>query len=308
MPKEKGIIHIPAVLFLVGVLVLSLTLITSLKQSSSYDQSKAVKGTLIAKGDNGDSSGSSGSTPKPESKTKTVTPEGVRVETKDKEDKQKTEIRFGEGEKIKTRVEEGRARIDVYSGGVKVRYEFRDGQLAVKVENEEGEELELEPEEIEEIEDDIEEELEDDGIKIATAGGKLAVIKNRFGASTNFPLSINPATNELIVTTSAGQKTVTILPDQAVQNMLAANVISRLGARAIVDAALQNQVASASAIVELGVRNNIPVYEIPGIRDFRLLGFIPVSAPVTAVVSAETGGLLATEQSLFTRIIDFLSP
>lgn len=291
MAKEKGFAHIPVVLILLIIVAVGSGLLV--RQTSNQE----VKGTLIAKDDN------SGSTT-----TKTTTSEGVRIKTKTSDEKQKTEIRFGEGEKIKTRVEEGRSRIDVYSGGVKVRYELKDGQLKVKVENEEGEELELEEEEIEEVEDEVEDELEDADIKIATAAGRLAIIKNRFGAFTNFPLTINPKTNELIITTHAGQKTVTILPDQAVQNMLAANIISRLGSQAIVDAVLQNQVASASAIVDLGVRENIPVYEIPGIRDFRLLGFIPLSQPVTVVVSAETGELVTTEQSILTRVIDLFSP
>lgn len=315
--KQKGIIHLSILLILVTV-ALGTALLVNYPNSDYQD----VKGTLIAKDDDKDdedrsgssrsgSSGSlsgTGSTPKPESETKTETLNGVRVETKDKEDKQKTEIRFSEEERVKTKIEEGKARIEVRSGGVKVRYELKDGQLAVKVESEEGEELELEDKEIEEIEDEVEEKLEDDGIKIATAAGKLAVIKNRFGASTNFPLSINPATNELIVTTPAGQRTVTILPDQAVQNMLAANVISRLGATAITEAAREGQVATVSGIINLGLRNNIPVYEIPGIRDFKLFGFIPVSTPVTAVVSAENGQLITTDQPLITRIVDLLSP
>lgn len=284
---QKGLIYIPILILLITGVAIGTAFLVN--QNPNQD----VKGTLIAHEDSDDDSDSS---------------EEVRVETKTSPEKQKTEVRFSEEERIKTRIEDDKARIEVRSGGVKVRYELKDGQLVVKVENEEGKGLELEDEEIEKIEDEVEEELEDDGIKIATAAGKLAVIKNRFGASTNFPLSINPATNELIITTPAGQRTVTILPDQAVQNMLAANVISRLGSQAIVDAALENQVASASAIIALGVRNNAPIYEIPGIRDFRLLGFIPVSAPVTAIVSAETGKLVTAEQPLLTRIVDLLSP
>lgn len=326
--RQKGLIHIPILILLITGVAIGTAFLVN--QNPNQD----VKGTLIAHEDSDDDSdssgssgrgssgsGSSGSSKSDDDKSsssgsgssgstsnQTTLPEGVRFETKTSAEKQKTEIRFSEEERIKTKVEKDKARIEVRSGGVKVRYELKDGQLVVKVENEAGEELELEDEEIEQIEDEVEEELEDDGIKIASAAGKLAVVKNKFAASTNFPLSINPDTNELIVTTPAGQKVVTILPDQAVQNMLATNVISRLGTQAIVDAALQNQVASASAIIALGVRNNVPIYEIPGIRDFRLLGFIPVSAPVTAVVSAETGKLVTAEQPLLTRIVDLLSP
>lgn len=295
--KEKGIIHIPVVLVLIAVV----TLTTAFLVSQSND--KGVKGTLIAKDDDSGSSGSSDSDDEDDrSETKTITPGGVRIETKDEEDKQKTEVRFGEGEKIKTRIEEGRTRIDVTSGGVKVRYEIRDGRVTIKAETEEGEDVE--EQEIVKIVD----RLDKTGIKVATEGGKLLVARNNVGAFANFPLQIDLATNSLIASTSAGTRILTVLPDQAVQNMLAANVISRLGPAFIRQAVEGGEATTAAQIIELGLRNNVPVYEIPGIRDFRLLGFIPVSAPVTAIVSAETGQLINTEQPLLTRIVDLLSP
>lgn len=336
--KQKGLIHIPLVLVLIFVVTLGTVVIVG--QNNNQD----VKGTLIAKDDSGDSdkssdsgssrsgsggssdkndddsedrsgstsgssgtssisgSGETGSTPRSESKTKTITPGGVRIETKTKDDKQKTEVRFGEGEKIKTRVEEGRTRIDVISGGVKVRYEIRDGRVIIKAETEEGEDVE--DEEIVKIVD----RLDKTGIKVATAGGRLVVARNQIGAASNFPLQIDLATNQLIASTSAGTRVLTVLPDQAVQNMLVANVISRLGPPAIRQAVESGEATSAAQIIQLGLRAGVPVYEIPGIRDFRLLGFIPVSAPVTAVVSAETGELVTTDQPLLTRVIDLLSP
>lgn len=321
MLGQKGFIYIPILVVLITVVAVGTAMLAG--QNPLPD----VKGALIAKDD--DSSGSSGSSgsgsgssdsgssksgssgPSGSSSgsgssgsttTKTVTPEGVRVETKTSEEKQKTEVRFGEGEKIKTRVEEGRTRIDVYSGGIKVRYEIRDGRVTIKAESEDGEEAE--DGEIVKIVD----RLDKTGIKVATEGGKLLITRNQIGAQTNFPLQVDLNTNQLIVNTPAGTKTVTTLPDQAVQNMLAANVISRLGPQAITEAVRTGQVATVSGIIQLGLRNNVPVYEIVGIRDFRLLGFIPISAPVTAVVSAETGDLVTTEQPLITRIVDLLSP
>lgn len=308
MLGQKGFIYVPILVVLITVVAVGTAMLAS--QNPLPD----VKGTLIAKDDNagsqdsksddsdkkGESSskGSSGS-----EETKTETSEGVRVETNTKDDKQKTEIRFGEGEKIKTRIEEDRTRIDVVSGGVKVRYEIRDGRVIIKAETEEGEELEDEEEVVK-----IVDRLDKTGIKIATAGGELLVTRNNVAALSQFPLQIDLATNQLIASTSAGTRVLTVLPDQAVQNMLAANVISRLGPPFIREAITAGQVTSISQVVDLGLRNNIPVYEIAGIRDFRLLGFIPVSQPVSVVVSAETGEVITTEQSLLTQVIDLLSP
>ena len=293
----KGFIHIPVVLIIVAVIALgTLTLVQTNPQDNT-------KGVMIAhEGDDNDNSGSSGSNSSGSTETKTTTSEEVKIETKTEPEKQKTEVKFGEGEKIKTEVKEGRTRIDVYSGGVKVRYEIRDGRVTIKAKTEAGEGI---PErDLFKIVD----RADKSGIKIATAGGELLVARNQIGALSNFPLQINLNTNQLIVTTPAGQKIVAILPDQAVQNMLAANVISRLGPAAIAQATLTDKVASVSGVIQLAQQNNIPVYEIAGIKQFNLLGFIPLERPVTAVVSAESGELVTTQQSLLTRVIDLLSP
>lgn len=307
--KQKGLVQIPLILLL--IIGLSLAAILFIKQNTDPN----VQGVLIAKDDDSSSgssgSGSSGSEDSSGSKSsddksdklesKTITPEGVRVETKTKDEKQKTEIRFGEGEKIKTKIEEGRSRIDVYSGGVKVRYEIRDGRVTIKAETKSGENV---PEqELFKITD----RLDKTGIKVAAEGGKFLVARNQVGAIASFPLQIDLNTNQLIASTSAGTRILTVLPDQAVQNMLAANVISRLGPLFIRQAVQRGEATSAAQIIQLGLRAGVPVYEISGIRDFRLLGFIPVSAPVTAIVSAETGEVVTTEQSLLTRVVDLLS-
>ena len=80
-----------------------------------------------------------------------------------------------------------------------------------------------------------EEEFEVDGgrnsFKVRAHENASLVIRNKLAAQTNFPLKVNLETNELIVTTPKGEKTVTVLPDQAVFNMLAANVLDQLGGK-----------------------------------------------------------------------------
>lgn len=277
MPRQKGIIHIPIL-----VILLVIASATAIFITQNPNPNPNTKGVMIAhEGEDDDRSGSSRSS-------------GSSEETKVEETK--TEVRFSEEEKVKTEVKDDRTRIDVYSGGVKVRYETRDGRTTIKAETEEGQGV---PEqELFKIID----RADKSGIKVATAGGELLVTRNNIGATSNFPLRVDLNTNQLIVTTPAGTKVVTILPDQAVQNMLAANVISRLGPSAL------TQVASVSGVIQLGEQNNIPVYEIQGIKQFNLLSFIPLDRPVTAIVSAETGELVNTKQSLVTKIVDLLSP
>ena len=327
LPNQRGFAHLYLILALILV-VIFLVLASKLQVVKTYSLKDTgnVQGVLIAKegGDSGSSgsgsSGSSGSGSSDSSKSedetnsgssdsesststesKITTPQGTRIETKTEPQKQKTEIRFGEGEKIKTEVKEGRTRIDVYSGGVKVRYEIRDGRVIIKAETEEGQGV---PEqELFKIED----RLNKTGIKVATEGGKLVVARGEIGALSNFPLQIDLNTNQLIASTSAGPRTLTILPDQAVQNMLAANVISRLDPAFLQQAARSGGLTSVSGVIALGERNGVPVYEIAGLRDQRLLGFIPVTTSIRVVVSAETGQTVTQEQSLLANIIDALS-
>src|SRR3990167_5176005 len=72
---------------------------------------------------------------------------------------------------------------------------------------------------------------EEDDIIVRSSGSASLVIRNKIFAQTHFPLMVNLETNELIVTTPKGTKTVTILPDKAVENMLAANVLDQLGGK-----------------------------------------------------------------------------
>lgn len=231
--------------------------------------------------------------------------EDLGVKTKTEEGK--TEIIFGEGEKIKTRTKDGETRTDIYSGGVKVRIEQKEGRLVIKAENEAGEEIGLGEQELFKIEERLDKNI----VKVATgSGNSLVFSRGAFAAKTNFPLSVDLATNALVVTTPAGIKTVTILPDAAVQNMLAANVIDRLGTAAVLEALEatgSGRLTGVAGVVELGLRNNVPVYEIAGLSDQRLLGFIPVSIPQKVIVSAETGELVETQKPLFSTLLDFFS-
>lgn len=240
---------------------------------------------------------------KPTPTDNTSTAPSIKAKTEESIGKQKTEIKFSETEKIKTRIENNRTRIDVYQEGIKVRYEMQDGRVTIKAEDEAGEELGLPEQEIFKID----ERLSQTGIKVATDGGKLVVTRNNIGAVSNFPLQIDLNTNQLIASTPAGIKILTTLPDQAVQNMLAANVISKLNPQDLVKQAQSGDITSVKDIVLLGERNGVPVYEINGLKEHKLLGFIPVTTQTTVFVSAETGQPVAQTQSILANIINALS-
>lgn len=228
---------------------------------------------------------------------------GIRTETEIKENETRTEVRLSEGERIRTRTKDGRTRIDITSGGVKTRLEFRDDRVIIKAEQEDGTEVELEDDTLLKID----ERLGASGIKIATAGAEQFVVQRGVtGAVTNLPLSIDLATNTLTVNTPAGSKTVAVLPDQAVQNLIAANIVNSLGGQAIVEVR-NNNLSSVSQLITLAVNKGLPVYEINGISNQRLLGFIPVAIQKTVTVSAQTGVVMATQESFSNSLLDLLA-
>lgn len=140
-------------------------------------------------------------------------------------------------------------------------------------------------------------------VKISTAAGQTAVVDQRVGALVNFPLSINPTTKELTVTTPAGSKVVTVLPQKAVDNMLASHVMDD-----VMSEKVKNSLASIPNLVKLEIRNEVLGYKVKGTKTHKLLGFIPIKTGVEAFVSAENGQVVESTQSFLGRILNKIAP
>lgn len=235
-----------------------------------------------------------------DTKTETTTSGGAVIRTEIRDDGEvRTETRFPDGVRVRTREEEGRTRTDIYEGGTKLRLERRDGRVIIKLENEAGEELEL-PKGAEDEIFKIEERGEKDRVRVTSLGNKFVISRAQTGAQTDFPITVDLNTNELTITTPSGVKVVTILPDQAVANMLAANVI--------------DQVRGLTFIQDVGdvislttTKQGVLVYEIPGVSNQRFLGFVPVEIQKTVVVSADTGELVEVNKPLGSTLLDMVS-
>ncbi len=139
--------------------------------------------------------------------------------------------------------------------------------------------------------------------KIATDGGKPGFISNTDGAISTFPLKVDPKTGSLSVTTPKGEKVVTVLPDAAIKNMLASKVMSY-----VTSVPARGELASTNKLVTLTEKDGLLVYEIDGVREYKLLGLIPLKSKVKAFVSAENGQVIKTEQSLLGRILNRIAP
>lgn len=193
---------------------------------------------------------------------------------------------------LQVKTEKNKLKIRLDSRGGKFEFENENGKLKIKAKEEDGSEFELESESI----DDINEALEDEDISIASASGnKLRIRSGLFEAETHFPLSLNPTTNELTVTTPAGVKIVAVLPDQAVENLIRQKFIDIVAS------------SSADTGIELELQDNISSFKIKGIDHQKLLGVVPVDVDKTIFVSSEDGNVLKIDQSILSRLLDLFS-
>jgi len=179
------------------------------------------------------------------------------------------------------------------------------GQTENEVEIEDEENETPEPEETsepgetpepEEFEEESEVEVKDgtneSKIKIRSGKNKFEFQQEgaKFSVESDFPLSVNPTTRELTVTTPAGSKVVAILPQQAINNMLASGIVS------------------TTTGVDLKTESDGRLsYNIDGTKNEKLLGVFNVAVSKNLIVSAETGQVLTVNQSTFSKILDFLS-
>lgn len=164
-------------------------------------------------------------------------------------------------------------------------------------------------------------ELEDDEDNESSESADI----NELRSISKFPLRIDTATNQLIMTKDGVERVLTVLPAKAVQNMLRAHLKKGLGPKFFGNAtpsatptstpsASSGPVATESANItvlenqiSLEDDNGQPVYKIPAKQQLRLLGLLPITTDLTGYVSAQTGAIIREQQSLLARLLALLS-
>ncbi len=216
-----------------------------------------------------------------------------------------SEIETRSGVKIKSKIEDNGARkIEVEGEGLHFKFEEENGEVKLKVENEEG--VESRTRTHLSIVDELEDELEDEEIEISSDDGHLELKHNAVRARVNFPLFIDPVTHELIVTTPAGERTVAVLPDAALTKLLIKGFLTEVatGSGSSADASGSAELAQS---LELKLINGNLVYEVKGNKKEKLLGLVPVTLPRTVTVSALSGVVLSQKESILTTLLGFFS-
>ncbi len=148
---------------------------------------------------------------------------------------------------------------------------------------------------------DVNEALKPEDVEVSTSTSGLVVRHGETEAETHFPLSVNTTTHELTVTTPAGTKTVTVLPDTAVNNLLNQGVLKNV----------ETQPATAGAVpinkVTIVEFNNQPAFEVHGSVEKKLFGIIPFGQGKKVFVSTQTGGVLFQSEDLLGQLLGFFS-
>lgn len=264
MAAQLGLVHILPVFLVFGLVgILTLTLMPI--HRTHLDGKQDVKGVMLAKG--GDESGSSGS-----STVTSPTPSSESHPPK---------------------------------SDSRLKYEIKDDQLKVRLKTKSDDRLGDEREN--EVEDKVleqaEKELGQEDLKVATAPGQFALVSKNVGAITPFPLTVDLKKRSLTVTTPSGTKTVTVLPDQAINNLLASKVITDVNS-----VPATGELASINRLVEMELRNGVLSYRFKGVKKHHLFGLVPINTQVESFVSAENGQVTETTESLLGRLLNRIAP
>ena len=222
--------------------------------------------------------------------------------------------------KQEIRTPEGRTRIEAKDGRLEIRFKPPEGEDERDDFNEDEDEQEAtgagQPIDVVRVR----ERFDKNELEIRAEGSRIDIKQGRTRVRTNVPLSIGP-NNELIVTTPTGSRSVAILPDTAVANLLRGGIltatadllgqtgtaIGATGAGGVDEAtSAGGEVAETEPAVTMVEEGGKLVYKVRGTKDVNFLGFFPIAAPIEANVSADTGAVTSLVQPFYLNLFSFL--
>ena len=159
----------------------------------------------------------------------------------------------------------------------KVEFEFEKGEVKIRYKNND-----------EESENKF---YDDQEIKVKVSGDGFELEDRDIIAQVNFPISIDQETGKIYIETNKGQVVLNILPEQAMQQIVA-----------------KSQSFTADQIqVEENSLNDKLTYNVKGTEQQNLLGLFSVDIFKTFNVDATDGEIISQDQSIYSKILDLLS-
>lgn len=202
---------------------------------------------------------------------------------------------------IEVQTEGTKGEFNLQGQGAQIQIKAEDnGSVSLTGQNQNGEKIALKSNAIEQINTLL--GSEDIQVGTSSANG-LEIADHNVVAHTTLPITIDPTTKTLAVTTPAGTKDVTVLPSQAVQQLIGSKIISNV----LSQASSSNASSSAMPVIALTTVQNQLAFAIQGVSDKKLLGLFPIAYQKTVYVSAQNGQILHTSQSFLNQILQAIS-
>ena len=137
---------------------------------------------------------------------------------------------------------------------------------------------------------ELEERPEVKNIKIGIVEDKFSIRQKRITALTDFPLTIDSESAKLTLTTSTGDKYLSILPLDAVETLIKSKLLTNVKDNRI----------------EIVEEESDLQYKIAGEKVFNLFDLYNYPVGVTSHVSASTGEILSVDGPTWFKVINFL--
>ena len=240
------------------------------------------------------SSGSSSSNSlKSSSKTRSSSQEVSELENEDEdegenEDEDEIENETDDDSNLEDSESEIETEFEDHTTKEKFKFKLHNGKMEIEMVDKDGQTLKVVQKDNQLFKIKTSSESAETELDFESEGEHFKFTANGVTALTQLPISIDEATSSLVVTTPAGEKIVTILPDEALQ-------------------ILRNSLLISSAEkIQLVQNGEKLTFKVNGKKQGRLFGFIPVSADVESEVNAETGEALTVSQPIWFRLLSGL--
>ena len=177
------------------------------------------------------------------------------------------------------------------SAGSKLSLNSEDGRLSLKVSGNEGEqELDVTGYDGNLVE--LEERGEVEAIQIIAYGGGFALVQDGMKTVTSYPISIDPKSAELSLSTPSGTRFLSVLPKEAVSGAIRARVLSFVNK----DEPVEVYEKDGSELL----------YVVNGEKRINLFNLMVLNIPVKTEISASTGEIVYVDQPTWLRVFGFL--
>ena len=190
--------------------------------------------------------------------------------------------------------------INLNDGTTKIRLGMQGLDFSAKAIRADGAEIEIEKEAINKINTVIKMET---GVEIKNNGNNFVMKRGEMEAQTKFPISFNVATKTFTITTKTGEQEIKLLPDEVINNLIDNKSIASVD----VVSSINGYGEAISSGIELTELDNKVIYQVKGRKQKKIFGFLPISIPKTTFVSADTGELIKTDQTIWSSILETVS-